>query len=80
MHVSNSPAGLRHSETNCRDRAFSHNAPAGVSRQLCLGRSPFAVQSWSIACPDRQCQIHPHLLPAETTATHVNGASCLIAF
>ncbi len=75
MHVFNSPAGLRHSETNCRDRAFSHNVLAGVSRQLCQGQSPFAVQSWSIAGPDRQCQIRPRLLPAKTTASYVNGAS-----
>lgn len=67
MHVSYSPAGLLHSETDCRDRGFSHNALAGATRQLCQGQSPFVVQSWSIACPDRQCQIHLHLLPAEIT-------------
>lgn len=67
MHASNSPAGLLHSETDCRDRGFARNALAGVSRQLCQGRSPYAGQSWSIACPGRRYQTHPPLLPAKVT-------------
>lgn len=79
MCVSNSPASLLHSERDCRGRGFSHNALAGVSRQLCQERSPFVVQSWSIACPDRQCQIHLHLPPAEMTVSYIHGVSCWIA-
>lgn len=71
--VFNSPAGLLHSERDCRDRGFSHNALAGVSRQLCQERSPSVGQSWSIVCPDRQCQIHLHLLPAEMIVSDFNG-------
>lgn len=80
LRVFNSPAGLLHSERDCRDKGFSHNALAGVSRQLCQGRSPFVVQSWSISCPDRRSQIHRHLLPAETTACDDNAVSRLIAY
>lgn len=67
MHGSNSPAGLFHSETDCRDRGFARNALAGVSQRLCQGRSPCEAQSWSIACPGRRCQTRPPLLPAEVT-------------
>lgn len=80
MHAFNSPAGLLHSETDCRDKGFSHNALAGVSRQLCQGRSPFVVQSWSISCLGRHSQIHRHLLPAETTACDENVVSRWIAY
>lgn len=71
--VFNSPGGLLRSERDCRDRGFSHNALAGVSRQLCQGQSPFVVQSWSIVCPGRQCRIHPHLLPATMIDSDFNG-------
>lgn len=80
MHASNSPAGLLHSETDCRDRGFSHNALAGVTRQLCQGQSPFVVRSWSIAYPDRRCQIHPHLPPAETTGSYGNDETSSFHF
>lgn len=78
MQESSSPAGLLHSETDCTDRGFSHNALAGVTRQLSQGQNPCVVQSWSIAYPDRQCQIPPHRPPAETTVRHVNGERSLI--
>lgn len=59
----NWPADLLHSGTDCRDRGFSHNALAGETQQLSQEQNPFVRQSWSISCPDRQCQTRPHQLP-----------------